>query len=88
MSLDKLDETASFSRRNLDVGDLAETLEEGTELVLSHISGQTTDKDSRVVWISELIHWLRGAVVADWRHAHLHHTHLVHAARLVLWGRS
>lgn len=38
MAVDKLDETAALARRNLDVGDLSEALEEGTELILGDVA--------------------------------------------------
>lgn len=88
MSLHKLDETASFTWWDLDIGDLTEALEERSQLVLGHVARKTADKDSGVVWISELVHRLWCAVVPKRRHAHLHHSHLVHADRLVLRGCS
>ena len=58
MALDELDEAAALSRGNLDVGDLAEALEERAELVLCHIARQAADEDSGVVGVGELIHGL------------------------------
>lgn len=70
MSLHELNETAALSRRNLDVGDLAKALEEGAELVLGDIAGETTDEDRRVVRVSELVHRLRSAVESHWGASH------------------
>lgn len=52
----KLHESTALARGNLDISDLAEALEEGTELVLSDVSREATDEDGSVVWISELVH--------------------------------
>lgn len=62
MALDELHETATFARRNLDVGDLPKSLEEGAEFVLGDVSGQTPYKDSGVVGVGELVHGLRSAI--------------------------
>ena len=70
MALYKLDEAATFARRNLDVGDFTEALEEGAELVLSDIARQATDEDGGVVGVGELIHGLGSAIVAHGRSAH------------------
>ena len=102
VTLHELDETAALARRNLDVGDLAEALEERAELILSDVARKATDENSGVVGVSELVHGLRSAVVAHRRSAHGVHAHAraattllhVHAARatgstaLVLGGRS
>ena len=64
MTLHKLDETASFAGRNLDVGDFAEALEERTKLILSDVAGETADEDSGVVGVCKLVHRLRSTVVA------------------------
>jgi hypothetical protein len=82
-----LDEAATLARRNLHIGNLAETLEERAKFVLSDVARQTSDKDSSVVWISELIHLsrrieasvgkaLHSAAIPNWlllRHAAAHH---------------
>lgn len=70
MALDELDETASLTRRDLDIGNLAKSLEEGAQLILGHISGETADEDGRVVGVSELVHWLRGTVETHGRGTH------------------
>lgn len=75
VTLDKLNETAALARGNLDVGDLAEALEERAELVLGDVAGETTDEDGGVVGVGELVHRLRSAVVAS----HGRSTHGVHA---------
>jgi hypothetical protein len=91
MSLDELDKTASLSWWDLDIGDLAKALEERAELVLSDIAGQSSNENCGVIWIGELVHWLRSTVVTNWWS-----THGVHAdwswhtgwswPSLVLWG--
>ena len=65
VALDELDEATALSGWDLDVGDLPEALEERAELVLGDVAGKATDKDGGVVGVSELVHWLRGTVVAD-----------------------
>ena len=75
MTLHKLHETTAFSRGDLDVGDLAEALEEGSQLVLRHVSGQTADEDRCVIWVRELVHRLGSTVVTKRRGS----THRVHA---------
>lgn len=79
MSLDELDETTALSWRDLDVGDFAESLEEGTQFVLRDVTGEASNEDSGVVGIGELVHRLRGTVVAHWWSAHG-----VHADRTAL----
>ena len=70
VALDELDEAAALSGWDLDVGDLPEALEEGAELVLGDVAREATDEDGGVVGVSELVHWLRGTVVADRGSAH------------------
>lgn len=70
VALDELDETAALARGDLDVGDLAKALEEGTELILSHVARQTTNEDGGVVGVSELVHGLRSTVEAHGRTTH------------------
>jgi hypothetical protein len=77
VALDKLNETAALSWRDLDVGNLAKALEERAKLVLGNITGQATDEDGGVVRIGELIHRLRCAIVTQWRGS----THAIHS-----WG--
>lgn len=88
MSLDKLHEAATLSWWNLHIGDFAESLEEGSQFILGNVTRESTDKDGRVVRVGELVHWLRGTIVSQRWHAHLHHAHLVHTTWLVLWCRS
>lgn len=64
MTLDELNETAALSGWDLNVGDLAEALEEGTEFILSDVAGETANEDSGIVGIGELVHGLRSTVVA------------------------
>lgn len=99
VALDELDETAAFSRRDLDVGDFAESLEERTKLVLGNVARKTSNEDRGVVGVSELVHWLRSTVEAHrgtthgsrrvdasgTRHAHTARTD---ARTLVLGGGS
>ena len=84
VALDELDEPASFPGWDLDVGDLTKALEERAKLVLGHIARETANENGGVVWVSELIHRLRSAVVADWRVAHRVHAaaHLAAGSRL------
>jgi hypothetical protein len=56
VAVDKLDKAAALSGGNLDVGDLAESLEERAELVLRHISREAADEHGGVVGIRELVH--------------------------------
>lgn len=56
MAMDKLDEAASLSGRNLDIGDFTKALEERAKLILSDIARQASNEDGGVVWISKLIH--------------------------------
>ena len=57
MTLDELNEAAALSWWNLDIGDLAKALEEGTQLVFGNVAGKTTHEDSGIVGVSELVHW-------------------------------
>lgn len=75
VSLDKLDESASLSGRNLDVGDFSKALEEGTELVLGDVSGKASDKDGRVVGVCELVHGLGSSIVSHRGSTHGVHSH-------------
>jgi hypothetical protein len=67
VALDELNKTATLSGRNLDVGNLSETLEEGTQLILCDVTGQTSNEDGGVIRIGELIHGLRSTIVAERR---------------------
>ncbi len=73
VTLDELDEAAPFARWDLDVGDLAETLEEAPQFILGHVAGQAADEDGGVVRIRKLVHGLRGPVEAHRRRAHAVH---------------
>lgn len=70
VALDELDETTAFAGRNLDVGDFTESLEERAQLILGDVAGQTTNEDSGVVGVGELVHGLGSAVEAHGRAAH------------------
>lgn len=77
MTLDELDETTALARRDLDVGDFTEALEERTELVLSDVAGEATNENGGVVGVGELVHGLRSAiVVAHWGSTHGVHAHV------------
>jgi len=56
MAVDELDETAAFARRNLDISNLTEALEEGSEFVLGHVARKSANEDSGVVGVGELVH--------------------------------
>lgn len=56
VTVHKLDEATALSGRDLDVCYLAESLEERTQLVLSHVARQTADEHSGVIRVSELVH--------------------------------
>lgn len=83
MTMHKLDEAATLARGDLDVGNLAESLEERAQLIFGDIARKATNEDGGVVGIRELVH-LRGRVVTAIREASLHATrpHLLlgHAA--------
>jgi hypothetical protein len=83
VALDELNETAALARGDLDIGDLAEALEEGAELVLGDVSTESADEDSSVVRVGELVHGLRSAVVAHRGSAHGIHAHARSAAALL-----
>lgn len=97
VALNELNETTALSRRDLDVGDLAESLEEGTQLVLGDVARQTTDEHSGVVGVGELVHGLGSTVEAHGGTVHggVHASGTGHAAHvgsntgtLVLGGGS
>ena len=64
MALNELNEATALSGGDLDVGDLTESLEERPKLILGDIAGKSTNKDSCVVGVSELVHGLRSTVEA------------------------
>jgi hypothetical protein len=70
VALDELDETATLSRGDLDVGDFSEALEERAELILGDVAGKATDEHSGVVGVGELVHGLGSTVEAHGRTAH------------------
>lgn len=99
VTLDELDKTTALSRRNLDIGDLAESLEERTELILGDVARKTSNKDGSIVGIGELVHGLGSAVETHRRTAHVgwvqaswtRHTHATtrtNAGTLVLGSSS
>ena len=83
MSLHELDKATALSRWNLDVGDLAEALEERAQLIFSDVPRQTADEDGGIVGIGELVHRLRLASVVRWHGRTALHSAL-HAALHVL----
>jgi len=65
VAVDELNETTALARGDLDVRDLAEALEERSKLILSDITRKSTDEDSSIVRIGELVHlssWVETAV--------------------------
>jgi hypothetical protein len=80
VTLDELDESAAFSRGDLDVGDFAEALEEGTQLILRDISRQSSNKNRGIVRIGKLIHGLLLLLLAVERHGRTPHGGWVHRA--------
>jgi hypothetical protein len=96
VALDELDETAALSRGDLDVGNLAESLEERAELILGDVARETTNEDSGVVGVGELVHGLGSTVEGHGRathgrvHAsgagHTHTTTVANTGALVLRG--
>jgi hypothetical protein len=74
MPLNKLHKSTALSGRDLDVGDFSEALEERTEFIFSDVSRESSDEDSSVVWVGELVHGLRSAIVAHGRRTHSVHT--------------
>ncbi len=65
MTLYELYKTAALPRWNFNIGDLAETLEERTKLILGDIAREPANENSGVVRVRELVHWLLLAIVAD-----------------------
>ena len=70
MALDELNEATALARRDLDVGDFTESLEERAELIFSDVAGKTADEHSGVVGVGKLVHRLRSAVEAHRGTAH------------------
>ena len=83
VALNELNEAATLAWGNLDVCNLAKALEEGAELVLGDVAGQTADEDGSVVRVSKLVHRLGSTVVTTHgRSAHRVHAHTGAAAAL------
>lgn len=89
MAVDELNEAAALARGDLDVGDLAESLEERSKLILGNVAGKASNEDGGVVGIGELVH-LGGRVKTSVRetlhttpHLLLRHTTSHHRAVLV-----
>ena len=100
VTLDELNKSTSLPGWDLDIRNLSKSLEKGAELVLRDISRKPSNKDCGIVRVGKLVHWLRLAVVSDWRIPHVVHaahrgstwptwTWQAHAPRpstsLVLW---
>ncbi len=96
MALYELDEAAAFARGNLDICNLPKPLKEGAQLVFRDVAGESTDEDSRVIRIRELIHRLGRTVVSHWRRAHrvhadrtgTRHSHSRHRCAALVLGSS
>lgn len=56
VAVDELDEAATLARRDLDVGDLAEALEERPQLILGDVAREATDEHGSIVRVRELVH--------------------------------
>lgn len=70
VAVNELNEAATLSRGNLDIGDITKALEERAQFILGDIATKATDEDCRVVRVCELVHWLHGVVegrVGRWR---------------------
>jgi hypothetical protein len=70
VALDELNETAALSRGDLDVGDFAEALEEGAELILGDVAGEATNEHGGIVGVGELVHGLGSTVEGHGRATH------------------
>jgi hypothetical protein len=89
VTLDELDKTTALSGRDLDVGDLAKALEEGTKLILSDVTRKATNEHGGVVGVGELVHGLRSTVVAGHRRGtHRVHAHGIRATRHAAHARG
>jgi hypothetical protein len=75
VTLDELNKATALSGRDLDIGDFAEALEERTELILGDVARESTNENSGIVGVGELVHGLGSTVVAG----HGRSTHGVHA---------
>jgi hypothetical protein len=64
MTMDELYEATALARGNLDVSNVAKSLEETPQLVLRHVAREPPDEDSGVVRVRELVH-LAGCVIAE-----------------------
>ena len=56
VAVDKLNETTALAWGDLHIGDFTKALKEGSQLILSDISRQTTNEDSSVVRVRKLVH--------------------------------
>lgn len=56
VAVNELDEAATLSGGDLDVGDLTKTLEERSQLILGHIAREATDEHGSIVRVRELVH--------------------------------
>lgn len=56
VAVHELHEATALARGDLDVGDLSEALEEGSELILGDVAREPADKHGSVVGIGELVH--------------------------------
>jgi hypothetical protein len=56
VTMNELNEATALARRDLDVCNFAKALEERPELIFSDIAGQTTNENSSVVGVRELVH--------------------------------
>ena len=78
--------SAALSWWDLDVGNLSEALEEAAKLILSDVSGKTSNEDRGVVWVGKLVHWLWGTIVSDsWSTLHGEHAWSHVAAHSATW---
>jgi hypothetical protein len=78
VTLDELDKATALPRRNLDVGDLAEALEEGAQLIFRNVSRKSSNKDGSIIRIGELVHGLLLLLLAVERHWGSSHGWWVH----------
>lgn len=85
MAMNKLDEAASLSGGDLDVGDFTKALEERAKFVLGNIARQASNEDRGVVRVGKLVHrhWVEAtaALLEAVVWLLLGHPLVVHAAR-------
>jgi len=80
MTLDELDEATALPGGDLDVGDLAKALEEGTQLIFRNVSRKPPNKDGSIIGVGELIHGLLLLLLAVERYGGSSHSRRVHWA--------